>query len=140
MEDVLFLSVCPFLMLLKYPYCGFNTQCGAMDLLKRGHVQYPGTCQPIQLSAYALLSCAAPHFCFLSPYNSYMHPHSLSCRFVAPSSERLFGTEHVFLGSVLVSKTLWEAVHNGSVALPSLTRSSLSKVHLVSRVHHHLPH
>lgn len=38
-----------------------------------------------------------------------------------------------------MSKTMWEAVHNGSVALPSVTLSSLSKVHLVSRVHHHSP-
>lgn len=135
-----FPSVCPFVILMKHPYCGFNTQHGAMDLLKRGHVQYPGLCQPVQLSVYSPLSRAAPRFCFLSSYNIYMHPHSLSVRFVAPSSERLFGTEHFFLGSVLVSKTTWEAVHNGSVALPSVTLSSLSKVRLVSRVHHHLPH
>ena len=83
-----FLSVCPFVTLLKHPYCGFNAQRGATDLLARGHVQYPGMCQPIQLSVRSRLSRGAPHCCFLPPYNIYMHPHSLSFRSVAPSSDR----------------------------------------------------
>lgn len=133
------LFVCPFVIRLSiHPVA--PKACRELWIYLKEDMYSTLACTSPFSSVYSLLCCAAPHFCFLSPYNIHMHPHSLSFRFVAPSSERLFGTEHFFPGSVLVSKTMWEAVHNGSVALPSVTLSSLSKVRLVSRVHHHSPH
>lgn len=123
-----FLSVCLFVIRLSIHPVAPKASRELWVYLKENMYSTLACTSPFS-SAYPLLCCAAPHFCFLSPYNTHMHPHSLSFRSVAPSSERLFGTEHFFPGSVLVSKTTWEAVHNGSVALPSSHR-----VHLVKNV------
>lgn len=123
------------LILQHCPYCGFSTQHGAIDLLKTGHYSTVAHAGPFRSNCVLcplLLSLTSA--CCLITKSTCTLTHSV--RFIASSSEKLYGTEHLFPGSVLVSKKLREAVYNGSVALPSGTLSSLSKVRLVSRVHH----
>lgn len=112
-------------------------------------VTYKRTCTVRwHVPARSALCILAPLSCspsFLHPV-SLQHPHAPSLtrlRVCSPPHPVLKGylEQNIsFRGLFWLSTATWEAVHNGSVALPSVTLSSLSKVRLVSRVHHHSPH